>query len=330
MHGFYRYAIRLLLSMSMDEARGALGFPPGYNPSPSEISKAHRSMVFKHHPDRGGSHEKMVEINIAKDVLEGKRHERYRPSPPKDSEEEKRKEAQRKRVAALSAIERAKKDVGKALDQCRVETDLLGGYRLNIRGFLVDDYSDAIDKMQDVLDDLADLGSPNKAHPDMKEAERLCQSLSNRAMRLSKKYLPLAKLHGELVADLLNLSGDLTQGKVAHLYAETHKYIGAFNEMFQESRKLVGLIRRSEILPLEWDDMYSKAHGVLGAFAHDWSKFSNSGLEGYKSALERAVADVGAAVEPLAPEEWKKAPRAELWRYSSDFEWAKDVVARSA
>lgn len=92
----YRYLYaRVLLSMSMDEAKQVLGFPPTASPSPQEVSKAYRELAFKNHPDRGGDPTKMVEINVAKDVLEGKAkpgrsgpapsgpaYTKYEPPPP--------------------------------------------------------------------------------------------------------------------------------------------------------------------------------------------------------------------------------------------------------
>lgn len=92
----YRYLYaRLMLSMSMDEAKQVLGFPPTASPSPQEVSKAYKELAFKNHPDRGGDPTKMVEINVAKDVLEGKAkpgrsgpapsaptYKKYEPPPP--------------------------------------------------------------------------------------------------------------------------------------------------------------------------------------------------------------------------------------------------------
>lgn len=73
-----RYA-RLLLAMSVQEAKSILGFPPNSSPSADEINKAYKKKVIENHPDRGGSHEKMVEVNVAKDVLDGKQNQRWQP-----------------------------------------------------------------------------------------------------------------------------------------------------------------------------------------------------------------------------------------------------------
>jgi len=72
---------RIKRAMSMEDALDVLGFPPGSHPSSSEVNQAHRKLVFENHPDRGGDPSKMVEINVAKDILSGSQ----RPSPPSGS-----------------------------------------------------------------------------------------------------------------------------------------------------------------------------------------------------------------------------------------------------
>jgi hypothetical protein len=77
-----RYAL-LLVSMSLADAKVTLGFPPDAEPSPNEIQKAYRELAFKNHPDKpGGDPNKMVEINVAKDVLEGRQRPTYERSSP--------------------------------------------------------------------------------------------------------------------------------------------------------------------------------------------------------------------------------------------------------
>jgi len=78
-----RYA-RLLLAMSMEQAKQVLGFPPLSSPSPEEIMKAYRSKAFENHPDRGGDPAKMVEVNVAKDILTGKSRPTNEPGRPQD------------------------------------------------------------------------------------------------------------------------------------------------------------------------------------------------------------------------------------------------------
>lgn len=72
------YELRLRLAMSVQEAKDALGFKTTDEPTKEQISKAYKNLALKHHPDRGGDPAKMVELNVAKDVLEGKQ----KPSGP--------------------------------------------------------------------------------------------------------------------------------------------------------------------------------------------------------------------------------------------------------
>ena len=72
---------RLILSMSLDQAKAVLGFPPSYKPTPEEISKTYKQKAFENHPDRGGDSTKMVEINVAKDILLGKGRATWTPEP---------------------------------------------------------------------------------------------------------------------------------------------------------------------------------------------------------------------------------------------------------
>lgn len=73
-----RYAA-IRLAMSRDQAKEVLGFPPHKNPTPEEIKSSWKARAFRHHPDRGGSTEKMVQLNVAKDILEGKGRATWEP-----------------------------------------------------------------------------------------------------------------------------------------------------------------------------------------------------------------------------------------------------------
>ena len=55
--------------MNKDKAYEVLGLKPGA--SKEEIITAHKKMMQKNHPDRGGSDYLAAEINTAKDTLLG-------------------------------------------------------------------------------------------------------------------------------------------------------------------------------------------------------------------------------------------------------------------
>ena len=54
-------------AMSLDEAREVLGLKPGH--TKDDVIQAHRRMMQKVHPDRGGSDYLAAQINKAKDTL---------------------------------------------------------------------------------------------------------------------------------------------------------------------------------------------------------------------------------------------------------------------
>lgn len=66
---------RLFLAMSAADAAKILEVSE--DASPEDLKKAYKRKVIENHPDRGGSNEKMVEINVAMEVLEGKRRPSY-------------------------------------------------------------------------------------------------------------------------------------------------------------------------------------------------------------------------------------------------------------
>lgn len=94
----YRYLYaKIKLAMSVERALEILGFSTDEKPTELDISKAYKKKVLEKHPDLGGSHEEMVELNVAKEVLDRKRPSKpdivetapstptyYRPEKPKE------------------------------------------------------------------------------------------------------------------------------------------------------------------------------------------------------------------------------------------------------
>lgn len=78
----------LMLAMSMQEAKELLGFGSHDSPSDMEVTKAWRQKALENHPDRGGSNDAMVAVNVAKDILLGKQRPTYDRSAPESYDRE--------------------------------------------------------------------------------------------------------------------------------------------------------------------------------------------------------------------------------------------------
>jgi len=61
------------VDLSWEDSLSTLGFHAGMSPSKAEVQSAWRALARKHHPDLGGDVDKMVELNAAKDILDGVR-----------------------------------------------------------------------------------------------------------------------------------------------------------------------------------------------------------------------------------------------------------------
>jgi len=70
---------RLKQAMSTADAARILGVEP--DASPEEIRRAYKRKALENHPDRGGDPVKMVEVNVAKEILDGNRQPDQGHSP---------------------------------------------------------------------------------------------------------------------------------------------------------------------------------------------------------------------------------------------------------
>lgn len=65
---------------TVDEASKLLGVP--FGAPDGVIDRAYKDLAFKNHPDRGGDPDRMVELNVARDLLKGDRKPSRSPSGP--------------------------------------------------------------------------------------------------------------------------------------------------------------------------------------------------------------------------------------------------------
>lgn len=324
---YSRYAAWLFKSMSLEDAKEVLGFPPSSSPSPRDIQKAYRALALENHPDRGGSHKKMVEINTAKDILEGKRREDRTPREPapKDPEVEKREKAHRERIRREMAVNNIETQANKVSDFINTALNgaTLGSGRIDIKEFLVDDYAGVLDSIHNEIDAA---GSKEK---DWLTADALCQKLASMTLRLASKLTSLRKKHDNVASGLLGFkdSDDVTLDRVSELYEETTKFIAAFKALYVESGKLMKLIVTSEKVPLTWDDRYSSSHQIIIAFKNDFGAFNDRALKAFEAQLERSVDSIQNTLEQYKVEadfpDWKQ------WKYPTDFRSAVEVLRKS-
>lgn len=306
---------RLFVAMTTDEAKELLGFPPGHVPSPSEVNKAYRDRLKKDrglHPDQGGSHMKMVELNVAKDILEGKRREDRTPytPPKKDPSVERREKLDRDLRVVASEAEQATNALEPALN----ELDITRG-RLHLPSFLTHDYGKSLDQIHDEIE------ANHAKTPDWMKAKALVHTLTGMSARLAARSAALTKR-------LLDMYGlHLTYKDVADLHAETAKFIVSFQEFAAESGLLMKLIVTSEAVPMTWDVLYSHNHQILNAFRDDFKNFGDHGLKNLGGRLQRAVMVVTGI---LASHGQKLHENWETWRIPGDFLKAAEMLKSSS
>ena len=277
--------------MSMEDAKTLLGFPPGASPSPSEVNKAYRQILKTDptvHPDHGGSHERLVEINVAKEILEGKRREDrtpYKPTPKPapvvDLKKQRQEEDERDRRDTLGRIADEAKKCMEALEPALRSSDFSQG-RMHIPAFLNQDYLPVLSQMHDEIE-----STPKS--PDMLKARAICHTLTGMAVRLASRAQKIVKDHGEAWASLIGMGGSLTYKDAVALHVEKAKFVEGWTELHAESGKLRTLINTSENVPATWDDLYNQSHGIIDSFKNDFKQFNGHSLEALERQLKLSV-----------------------------------------
>lgn len=328
-----RYA-RLFQSMSLDQAKQVLGFPPGAMPSPPEVAKAFKTKSLENHPDRGGKHEVQVDLNVAKDILDGKRREDRHPpiswevqkaAPPKrDPAAERREQEAKNRRDAIQRVADETLKVMEAVERAAQGADIFRG-RLHIPSFLSNEYTAVLDKMIDHAETLP----PERAKtPDMVKAVNQIHVLMGMAVRMGKKASSLQKQHGELWTSLLGMeSHPLTIQPIEKVYQDIKVFAQTWAKFTIESRNLMSIIVTSELVPLEWSEDYHHSHQVILSFENDFSHFADHGLTALQSVLKLAVQAVegiafGFGIKESKP--WSK------WSIPVDFQRVSDAIRATA
>lgn len=250
-----REAVRLFLAMSIEEAKRALGFAPNANPSLGEIQRAYRAKAIQNHPDRGGDPKKMVVINVAKEILEGKRVNDKTEYTPDVEDTGVKKQRQQKAFVADVKAEKVK--VGESFELAK--TGILFPFGQHTTPFpeFLDAAFESIAKIQDEIQDTLD-DSPQK-DPAWVKTQQLCDIIVGKMRRVDQQR----------IAVTLPLPKVLTYKDIEARFRTMRALLKSYEALMVESSNLVSLLNTREDVPLNWDSIYYHTHSMF------WSYLSN-------------------------------------------------------
>ena len=323
---------RLFIAMSMGEAKQLLGFPPGASPTPREINKAYKAKAKANHPDKGGETYKMVELNVAKDILDGKRvNDRTRirrddepqedPEVKRRREEEAREQAKREqairkitRIFALvqRPVEMFKNRMKNQFNSKMVED--LAGY---LSGLGHHELANILDSFLDAAD-RALSGSEGKLSAKDEKAWRAAQregeAIMGLALRVSKKFNELSVLVRSVEDQALYYYEIDTFQKAVPEFSR------GFQALLKRSRKLMTIVNTTEAVPMWLADRLNKNHQMILAYEADFQTL-DSFLKKDGAKLGKTIEDaVDVVIEALEDAGVSKVfPRWEDWGVPDDF-----------
>lgn len=281
---YVRLAIRLFTALTLEDAREILGFPPGYTPSPAELTKAWKTKSFENHPDRGGDPQKMVEVNVAKSILEGKQRPDNTPRT-EESAEDKRKAELKKDLETVQAQKLSAENLvhTAAAEIIHVTAP---GWRLDLKDFLVDDFAHIVsDLYDDAEEELEDADGERDVQDTWKKVLEACRNLSTLGLLLASRFNTLKKLHNDA------LRGS-SVNELKELENATKKFTTEFKKLKAASDKLVTIMHSSEVLPLHSADAYWKAHDIISVFNDGFEKADLSIVDKLGGDLAKKVKTV--------------------------------------
>lgn len=248
-----REAVRLLLAMSMEEAKQALGFAPNANPSSGEIQRAYRAKAIQNHPDRGGDPKKMVVINVAKEILEGKRvNDKTEYTPDAEDAGAKKR---RQQDAFVADVKAEKVKVGKSFEEAKAAILVPFGRHTTPFPEFLDAAFESIAKIQDEIQDKLD-DSPQK-DADWVKTQQICDTIVGKMRRVDQQ---------RIVVTLPIFPHILTFKDIESRFKKMETLLKSYEALMVESSKLVGLLNTSEDVPLTWDSIYYHTHGMFSAY----------------------------------------------------------------
>lgn len=313
---------RLFLALTMEDAKEILGFPPGAVPSPEEINKAYKREAVKNHPDRGGNPAKMVELNVAKEILEGKRTrdltQRYDDPEAKAKAEAERK-LNRDRDTIIQAGMLAGASLRDALSSLR--SGVLPGWRMDMKAYLNDDYADILDQLHDAADDALRGALEGQDKQVWQKVLAASRDLAADSARTASKFGSI-KTRANAIA-----TSNLSIEEVQRLFSDAEKIADAVKSLYVASGKLMTVMFTTETVPLDLSELYStKGHQLLIAFKDGFEKISDRDLKKAEDLVEKSVKDAMKVLKEYDVADgfgdWKK------WNALTDFASAVEVITK--
>lgn len=258
-----RRAAWLRKAMTPEEAREVLGFPPFYMPSEAELNKAVRLKARDAHPDRGGSTEAMMLVNVAKEVLEGKR--------PNDRTDVGGDAKQRK--LDLATIEAAKKRARAALKEAvsTIGRHVFIPWAIDIREYLTSDYTDALDSLHDHVTDAVKSAS-GKREARLRQVIQATRDALSVATRIGSKLKALKKRTDApdtaTVESLDALCGDFARFKP--MAEALFKQAGKLNQLLDVA---ISNEDEADVVPERLSEPVFEGYQMIRAFRDDWGRF---------------------------------------------------------
>ena len=273
---------KLIVSMSMSDAKEVLGFPPNYSPSPSEIAKAYRTKVLENHPDRGGDPRRMVEINVAKEVLDGKVRRDFEVE--RNVGEKKRRQVLKK---DLETIERASKQAMRLVTQNSLEV-LKFRSDESFKDYLTDTLADSLDNLHDAVEKSLRKPESKEDEKALKEIDSLVKDMFRITLQLVSKYRRLFDVHF-MCADVIKeqyKEGEVVRALLQKLHSCARSIRGLLHTGFGPNND--DGVSLPDITVHEFDDVPDYLEGYL----NEAKLFKPQEIESILNDLEKITTEV--------------------------------------
>jgi hypothetical protein len=314
-------AHRLRIALTVEDAKEILGFPPHYNPTDTEINKAWRAKSIEHHPDRGGDHRKMVEVNVAKEVLEGKRTN-DRTERVGDPEEKKRAEELR---ANIAIIQREMSACTRIFERAmgEVEGTFTPSWRLDAHEFLTHTFAHSVDTLHKTAEHVTQTSEKPSDKTVAKKVEAFCTVLSSMALRLGARVNGLKK-----AIEVASAHSSIESIKAVHVAA--HDYTAMFIKLYAESAKLMTLLYTNEGMAIPFDiaEQYSDAHQQVISFKDFYTPFKGKVEAEAVAQIDRSVKTVRALLDQYGV--GHGFPNENAWKVPDDFQQAIEALGKAS